>query len=237
MQTMQEQINSLAKIQEIDSGIYKLREQAQAKPAEKLVLEENFAQSKQGLKAKEETLKSLQLKRKEREIDLETKEKEIKKYQAQLMQVKTNKEYLSLQKEIEGLKADNAVLEDEILELMDKIDQVKAEIEQERDNLTSEEKRLKEDTAKIDQEVKAIQEQISGLENQRNQLSADIDKTLFTRYERVLKAKGGLAFVPIIGESCGGCHRVLPPQVISEAQMKDKIITCEFCACLLYWMG
>ena len=49
------------------------------------------------------------------------------------------------------------------------------------------------------------------------------------------RSRAGLAFVAIVGESCGGCHRVEPPQVINEAQKKDKIITCEFCARLLYW--
>ena len=77
---------------------------------------------------------------------METREKEIKKYQTQLYQIKTNKEYMSLQKEIEGLKADNSVLEDDILESMERIDKLKAEIAEEKERLAAGEKELKEET-------------------------------------------------------------------------------------------
>jgi hypothetical protein len=177
----------------------------------------------------------LQLARKELEIDLGTKEKEIKKYQTQLLQIKTNKEYMSLQKEIEGLKADNAVLEDDILELMEKVDKVKGEIAEEKGELSAEEKKLKEEIGKIEQELKQIDERISFLEKEKSKFSSNVEKGLLAQYERILKAKAGLALVPVVGESCGGCHRVFPPQVINEAKMKDRIITCEFCARLLYW--
>ena len=232
---IQEQIDTLIKVQKIDSEIYNLKDEKAEKPAQKQVLEQVFIQKSQALKAKEEESKSLQLKRKEHEIDLETKEKEIKKYQSQLLQIKTNKEYTALQKEIEGLKADNAVLEDDILGLMEKVDKVKAEIAEERQRLASEDKELKEEIIKIDQEIKDLDVKISSLEKEKTQLCANVEKNLLAQYERILKAKRGLALVTIAGKSCGGCHRVLPPQVINEARMKDKVIRCEFCARLLYW--
>ncbi|MBU3933346.1 MAG: hypothetical protein KKH11_01595 [Candidatus Omnitrophica bacterium] len=235
MEMIQEGINTLIKLQKIDAGIYKLKEKKACKPAQKQTLKEAFAREEQALKDKGNSLKSLQLARKEREIDMETKEKEIKKYQTQLLQIKTNKEYLSLQKEIGGLKADNAVLEDDILESMEKIDKVKAEIAEEKEKLAAEEKKLKEEIGKIDREIRGIDERISSLDKERSQLCSNVEKALLARYERILKAKQGLALVPLVGESCGGCHRVLPPQVINEVRMKDKIITCGFCARLLYW--
>ena len=235
MEKVQGQIETLIKLQKIDAQIYEFEQEKAAKPVQKQALEEGFAQEKQTLKDREDELKSLQLKRKEYEIDLGSKEKEIKKYQTQLFQIKTNKEYTSLQKEIEGLKADNAVLEDDILGLMEKIDEIKVSITEEREKLVAEERRLKEETAKIDQEIKEINEKIGNLEKERSQLCANVEKALLSRYERILKAKQALALVPIVGESCGGCHRVLPPQVINETRMKDRIITCEFCARLLYW--
>lgn len=234
MEMIQEGINTLIKLQEIDAGIYKLKEEKACKPAQKQTLKEAFAREEQALKDKGNSLKSLQLARKEREIDMEAKEKEIKKYQTQLLQIKTNKEYLSLQKEIEGLKADNAVLEDDILESMEKIDKVKAETVEEKEKLAAEEKKLKEEIEKIDREIKGIDERMASLEKERSQLCSNVEKGLLARYERILKAKQGLALVPLVGESCGGCHRVLPPQVINEVRMKDEIITCEFCARLLY---
>jgi hypothetical protein len=235
MEKIQEQIEILIKVQKIDAEIYRLKEEKSYKPAEKEALEKEFFQKGHSLKEKEENLKALQLKRKEREIDLEAKEKEIKKYQGQLYQVKTNKEYVSLQKEIELLKADNSVLEEDILISMEKIDSIKEGIAKEKEKLVEEERKLKAETTKIDQEIKSIEERISDLEKEREQFCADIEKKLLSQYERILKAKNGLALVPVVGESCGGCNRVLPPQVINETRMKDRVIVCEFCARLLYW--
>ncbi|MBN3038893.1 MAG: hypothetical protein JW869_05685 [Candidatus Omnitrophica bacterium] len=235
MENIQEQIGILVKLQEVDGQIYKLKDTLQKKPAEKEALKEEFAQKGDRLKQREEELKAAQLKRKDKELDLEGKEKDIKKYQAQLLQLKTNKEYVTMQREIEGLKADKSALEDSLLELMDVIDRLKVEVQKEKENFAAEEKKLKEETVKIDQEVKQIEEKVAGLEGQRGQISVNVDKTLLSKYERILKAKEGLALVPAVGESCGGCHQTLPPQVINEMQMKDRIVTCDFCARLLYW--
>ncbi|MFC1631832.1 zinc ribbon domain-containing protein [Candidatus Omnitrophota bacterium] len=232
---IKDQVDILVQVQGLDSELYKLNELKAAKPAEKQDLQNALDQQKESLKNAENQSKALQLKRKEREMDLETKEKEIKKYQAQLLQIKTNKEYMSMQKQIEGLKADNSVLEDDILGLMDQIDKAKTTVSAEREKMVSAENKVKAESAKIDQEIKQIEEQINSLNKQRVELCVNIDKNLLSRYERILQAKSALALVPVIDQSCGGCHQVLPPQVINETRMKDQLVTCEFCARLLYW--
>ncbi len=235
MEKVQEQISVLIKVQKLDAEIYRLNKEKAAKPAEKQALQQAFSRLGEALKAKEGQSRSLQLKRKDCEMNLQDKEKDIKKYQVQLLQVKTNKEYMSLQKEIEGLRADSSVLEDDILELMEKADKVKVEIGQERQGLVAKEKEMSQETAKIDREIKQIEEKTSSLEKERGALAANVEQGLLSQYERILKAKDGLALVPVVGESCGGCHRVFPPQVINEVQIQDKIVTCDFCARLLYW--
>ena len=123
--TVGEQLASLVRLQEVDAKIYVLMRQKNEKPLELEAVRRKRDFQKQLVAAEEKLLTDLQLKRKAKEVDLETKEGTIKKYQVQLYQVKTNKEYQSLQKEIEGLKADNSVLEEEILQFMEQVDQKK----------------------------------------------------------------------------------------------------------------
>jgi predicted nucleic acid-binding Zn-ribbon protein len=40
--------------------------------------------------------------------------------------------------------------------------------------------------------------------------------------------------VPIAGDSCQGCFRILPPQVINEVRMKTELVVCENCTRILY---
>ena len=54
------------------------------------------------------------------------------------------------------------------------------------------------------------------------------------KYERIRKAKQGVAVVPINKSSCGGCFNQVPPQIIIELRKKDMIRTCEYCGRILF---
>ena len=45
--------------------------------------------------------------------------------------------------------------------------------------------------------------------------------------------RNGLAVVPIVRDSCGGCFNVIPPQRQSEIRQHKKIIVCEHCGRIL----
>ena len=117
--TVGEQLSTLLQLQDLDSKIYTLSREKRSKPLELEILRQTRDTDKQKISVVEKELIELQLQRKNKEIDLETKEGVIKKYQIQLYQIKTNKEYQSLQKEIGTIKADNSVLEEEILQIME----------------------------------------------------------------------------------------------------------------------
>ena len=57
---------------------------------------------------------------------------------------------------------------------------------------------------------------------------------VLAHYEKVLTGRDGVALAAVKGKSCQGCFMNLPPQVINEIKMKDKMITCDSCARILY---
>ena len=61
-----------------------------------------------------------------------------------------------------------------------------------------------------------------------------VERAALSLYERVLAGREGLALVPLVNKSCGGCHMVQPPQVISEARLNAKLVTCDSCNRILY---
>ena len=63
--------------------------------------------------------------RRKKEKELEADKDKIKKFEAKLYEVKTNKEYQALLKEIEAAKAANDKTEEDILVLMDKVEDIK----------------------------------------------------------------------------------------------------------------
>lgn len=229
-----DQLKILIELQALDSQIYQLQRELAFEPVEGARLKAEHQQFAGSLKRMEEQYKTLEVKRNQMEIDLGEKENQIKKLQGQLFQVKTNKEYSALQKEIEGLKADKSVLEEEILKFMEETDQVKGRLATERETLRSKESELKTALGKLDEATQKIQASVQHLQASRQALIPKVDPPILTRYERILAAKEGLALVPVRGDACGGCHIVLPPQLINEVYLATRLVLCESCARILY---
>ena len=232
---MADQLEVLKQLQAIDGELYRLRRQQDEKPRELEAATARAAAQEARVKATEERLKQLQVAQKQKEMDLQTREANVKKLQGQLFQVKTNKEYTIMQREIDTLKADNSLLEEEILKMFDAIDQASTERKTEQAKLAREQERLKTERGRIEQELAAIGEQIAKLERERATLVPGVLKEALAFYERVLDLREGLALVPLLSDSCGGCHRRLPPQVINQVYLKADLVTCENCNRILYF--
>ncbi len=228
------QITGLVKLQELDSEIYALNNEKAAKPRQIKALEASFESKKQGLAELEKKSLESQKQRKEKELELAANAEAVKKLQAQLYSLKTNKEFQTMQQQIADAKADVAVIEEKILISFEEADKIKAQIENENLRLKEEEKIFSQEKNKIDFRVKEIDERLNALEAQRKQLIPDIDPKMLREYERVLLSREGLAIVTVKGNSCGGCHMLVPPQVINLIKMYERIITCEMCNRILY---
>ncbi len=230
----EEQVKLLIELQGLDSHIFKMDSELESIPQKVKQMDEAFKEKSVNLKKAEDDLKALQVKRKEREGDLEGKEGTIKKYQSQLYQVKTNKEYTALQGEIERVRADNSLIEEDIIKILDRIDAENVRIAKEKDFLKQEEVKLNEDKKRLNDEAGRLKAELEGIRTQRQALVEKVDKDTLKKYERIVKSKDGLAVVPVAGEACQGCFRVMPPQVINEIKMKQAFVFCENCARLLY---
>lgn len=228
------QISNLIKLQTIDSEIYALEREKEAKPQEIKALEEAFEQKKQSLAALEKNLLDLQKQRKDKELELASKEEETKKLQTQLYSLKTNKEYQTMMQQIGGVKADASVTEDKILALFDQADKAKNEGEKEKQKLKEEERVFLDQKKKAEDRTKEIDDRLAQLQVQRKQVTPDIAEKILAQYERIMKNRDGLGIVSVKNNSCQGCNMLVPPQVINLIKMYERIITCEVCNRILY---
>jgi predicted nucleic acid-binding Zn-ribbon protein len=231
---VEEQIGYLKKLQAVDGDIFRLRRDRASKP--KLIedLEARRNDEQAAVRGIEEKIKANQVKRKQRELDLQAKEDGVKKLQAQLYQLKTNKEYQAMQQEIEGHKADKSLVEDDILVLMEEADTLNKDLAKEKALFADAEKHLNEDKKVIEDEIAALDKRIAELEAERAAAAAQVDKKVLAHYEKVLSGRDGVAIVAVKDNACQGCFMNLPPQMINEIKMNDKVITCESCARILY---
>jgi hypothetical protein len=224
----------LVKLQELDSEIYNLGNERVAKPQEIKVIEATFELKKQELLVLEKKALDLQKQRKEKELELATNAEGVKKLSGQLFSLKSNKEFQAMQQQIADAKADGSLIEEKILISFDESDKIKAQIDSENLKLKEEEKTFQQQKKTVELRIQEIGERLSQLDAQRKQIIPEVEPKILQEYERILHSRGGLAIVIVKDNSCGGCHMLVPPQVINLIKMYDRIITCEVCNRILY---
>ena len=232
---MADQLEILKQLQAIDGELFGFRKAQRQKPQELERVMAEVAAQEAKVKAADERLKSLQLSQKAKEVELQTHEAHVKKLQGQLFQVKTNKEYSAMQREIETLKTDNSLLEEVILKAFEEVDGAAQARQREQRLLAEQQERLRCERQRIGQELAALADQVARLEQRRQTILPDVPRPALATYERILGIRDGLALVPLINESCGGCHRRLPPQVINQVYLNADLVMCESCNRILYF--
>jgi len=224
----------LKQVQVKDKEIFDLTQMLSEFPAEIQELEESFEAEKAKWKSLSEEAKQLQVKQKDLETELGSQEGQVTKYDAQLTQVKTNKEYSALQLEINSLKAGISMVEEKIIGIMDQVEQKKAEAKVEEVRLKKEEAALAERKQEVEKRRKEALDRINALSSERKEILTHVDKKVAGNYEAILKKRDGLALAPMTDESCGVCQMAIRPQVQNDVRLARQMVTCENCGRILY---
>lgn len=232
--SVKDQIRKIIELQKIDGEIYKLKVELKEKPAILTQLQEEFELHKGTLLALEEKSKSVQVGRKEKELELKSKEDEIAKANAQLSQIKTNKEYTAKIAEIEHIKADQSVIEEKILMSFDESERINKDIELEKAKVGEQEKNYLAKKKEAEEDVRVIEDRIKVLDAQRMQAVTGVEPEFLNRYSKILQHKEGVAIVPVQGNTCGGCYMNVTPQQLNMIRMNEKLVECEMCSRILY---
>ncbi|HNV23918.1 MAG TPA: C4-type zinc ribbon domain-containing protein [Candidatus Omnitrophota bacterium] len=231
---IKQQMVKLIELQKIDSQIFDFNRHLAEKPKEVEALKIQFESKKTKLNQLEESLKKVQLVRRDLEVDMKSKEEQIAKANTQLSLIKTNKEYTAKISEIESMKADKSIIEEKILLSYDDADKIQADINQEKQIVAQEEKKYLDRKKEVEDYIKDVEHKINQLKTNRQLIVPQVDKEILIRYEKILKHKEGIAVVPMKGAVCGGCFMNLQPQRINEIKAAQSLIECDMCSCILY---
>lgn len=232
---IQNDLKQLVDLQEIDLAIDRLNASLKAVPA---AIEIKRGELKLALSRVDEEkarLVALQLKKKEREIQVGTHEDGIKKNEMQLNTLKSNESYKAMLSEIAAAKKQKSAVEDEILSVME-------EMEQAAKNIKLYESEAKNDQQKIEGEIRIKEEEISrlkaelaGEQARRDAFIPAIKKELLAKYETLRKKKKGSVLAAIINDSCAVCNTQIPSSVLNEVKKVKDMTSCETCSSILYF--
>ncbi len=171
---------------------------------------------------------------------------QIRKYQAQLVLVKTNREYSALLNEIDGVKREIRSREDELLSIEEALGAARQESLEFEKSFPQELGNYETEMTGWRAEQKVLDEEIRTAEERAEELRKAIDKKLLATFDRIAKSRAGIGIARVLlvttpGTStnqtaaCAVCHVRLRPQLLADLRLSRDTIYCESCKRLLYW--
>jgi predicted nucleic acid-binding Zn-ribbon protein len=229
-----DKLTKLVALQKIDSRLDRIRQIRGGLPEEVRDLEDEL----EGLKTRIYRLKDEVEKAKNEIVNRQTVISDcrdlIKKYDAQLMDVKNNREYEALTKEIELANLEILTCERKIKQFNEQINEKNLKIEEVQKVYDDRSNDLAEKNRELEQLVEETQIEENELLTLSSKASSEIDPRLYRAYQRIRKnMRNGLAVVTMDRDACGGCFAVIPPQRRFEIRQRKKLIVCENCGRIL----
>lgn len=154
----------------------------------------------------------------------------IKKYEKQQDNVKNSREFEAINKEMEMQELEVRLIDKHIKDAsFEQKDRVMAR-QRTEDKIKDVEDLLQIKRKELERISVETEKEEAVLAVKSDEAKVKVDEKLLLSYERIRsKHRNGLAVVPVLRDSCGGCFNVIPPQRQSEIRQRKKIIVCEHC--------
>jgi hypothetical protein len=231
-----EQIVSLVNLQRIEIEISSIKAKISNVDPRLQELDARLRDFKQVIDEQESIINELNQKYRNYETDVRMNVDRIKKSEAKLNSVKTNKEYQASLKEIDDLKEKNSKLEDVMIEFLDRIEDAENTLEAKMTEYAELQSRLNNEKETIRKETEAGKRQLEKLDVELNTVAAGIDAGLLATYNKTkLLQNNGIAIVAVKNAICQGCNVNIPPQMYNELQRGGSLKKCPICDRIIYW--
>jgi predicted nucleic acid-binding Zn-ribbon protein len=234
---MSPDLERLIELQHLESVAARARETIATHPQRLADADARLSAARQIVESARQRLKENQEARRTLEKDVAVYQGRLTKFKDQLSAVKTNKEYTAIQHEIATAQTDLGSAEEKVLERMVEADGITADVKQAEAALAADQK-------VIDAEKKALAEELTNVEAAlakavaaRHDLIKTMERRLLSLFEQVAKVRKGVAICTATRDGlCSVCHVRLRPQVFQEVRTNEKIVQCDSCQRILYYV-
>jgi uncharacterized protein len=230
------QLHTLIELQGFDGKIAGLESEASRLPKQIEAIQSALAEARKAVETVRTKLDATKKDLRSKEKDLEVANVKRQKLEARLYEVKTNKEYSAVLLEIEEAKQEKSKTEEEILGLMEMQERLGVEIKDAEQRFRSREEQARQDEAVVRKKLAAVEQELGALRGDRGSRAKELPPGLLASYDRISRARGGVAVAAVSAAAvCGGCRVGIRPQAIQELRTATGLMVCESCGRYLYW--
>jgi predicted nucleic acid-binding Zn-ribbon protein len=232
--SVEEKLIALLKLQKIDSKSDEIRTLKGELPMEVKDLEDEIAglqMRNKNIDAEISSIDSFIEKENEGKKDAQ---QLTKKYEKQLDNVKNNREAEALNKEIEMQELEVKLREKHIKDAQIEQQERRAQKSKTDERISVLEEAAASKRTELEKIIADTEKEEKKLSKESSSAKEHVDPRMLGAYERIRNSyPNGLAVVPVLRDSCGGCFNVIPPQRQSEIRQRKKIVVCEHCGRIL----
>jgi predicted nucleic acid-binding Zn-ribbon protein len=230
------QLQTLIELQGFDAKIAGLESEAARLPRQIEAIQAALNEARKAVETIKGKVDTTKKDLRTREKDLEVANVKRQKLEGKLYEVKTNKEYSAVLLEIEEAKQEKAKTEEDILNLMEMQERLGVEIKEAEQRFKTREEQARQDEAVVRKKLGAVEQELEIQRAERRSRAKDLPVGLLASYDRISKARGGVAVAAVTSAAvCGGCRVSIRPQAMQELRTSTGLIICESCGRYLYW--
>jgi uncharacterized protein len=229
-------LQTLIGLQAIDSRIGALEADAARLPKEIAAIRAAVEDAQKQVEQAKARLDAARKAQRAKEKDLEVVQAKRSKTEGRLYEVKTNKEYSAVLIEIEEIKQEKARMEEEVLVLMESQERLTGDIREAEARFKQREAEGRSQEAAAREQLRGVEADLAGARTERKELAGRLPGPILADYDRILRARSGVALAPVVKPNfCGACRVTITPQRLQELRAQTSAIPCESCGRYLYW--
>src|SRR5689334_5374575 len=195
---MHPDLKLVIRLQEIDNRLVDLTREITALPKHIAEIEKKLISHERKLEADRAALGANQKERKKCEGDIQMQEQKISKLKDQMLQAKTNEQYRAFQNEIDFCQTEIRKAEDRILELMGESEPLDKNVKAAEVALKNEKAQVETEKQQARERTAVDQKAAAELQSERAGLVKEMTPAVYQRYEKVRKARRGIAVAEAI---------------------------------------
>ena len=158
----------------------------------------------------------------------------VKKWEARLGDIKTPREYAALSREIDIARKTNDSQSEQLRQLATTAIELRKVLDTSADALSEKEMAAKEEVDSLSRREADFATRLRELEVRRGEAAKKVDPALLGRYENIKRRRAGIAVCPVVGNTCRGCNRNIPPQLSLVLRRADSVESCPNCNRIIY---
>ena len=232
--SLREKLKALEELQQIDLETNEVKGELDQLPARREKAEAAVSTARRAWEEEKVRLESNERERRQLESLLGMERDKVKKWEGRLGEIKTPREYAALSREIDIARKTNDSQHEQVKELTAQAAELGKTLEAREEELSERESAAQAAGEEVAARKAAADEKMRALEARRAAAVKQVDPGLLSKYENIKRRRAGVAIAQVVGNTCRGCHRNIPPQLVITLQRANSIETCPSCHRIIY---